>query len=48
MAIGETDANDPTAKSTVMCPSCSDKQTITAAKVLSVTQDQDETRLRAQ
>jgi hypothetical protein len=40
--VGETDSDNPTAKTTVICPSCADEQIIGASKVLSVTKDEDE------
>jgi len=39
--IGETDAANPTAKSTVKCPNCTEEQTLAASKIASVAQEQD-------
>src|SRR6476646_3949163 len=39
--IVETDVDDPMAKSRVKCPKCSDEQTITASKVVSITEPDD-------
>jgi hypothetical protein len=44
--LGETDAANPTAKSTVKCPGCNDPQTLVVSKVVSVVQEEDES-LRA-
>ena len=41
-AVGETDPDNPLAQCTVQCPDCREEQTLSASKIVSVTNERDE------